>query len=610
MKEFVSQTGGRYTYIDDIMNLQELSLAFASIFDGCGNFIVSGCEVSGSSISAGYVYINGKIRYCAGASGISTFPAYIYEKNSVETVSYADSSDKIGRNVYGCAIASTVPATKDTLTDALPETIKVASDGTALRLKDAFFGKYALMVDSPYSAQSVAKNVEFENNVTVDETLTAKKQNIGNGTANASISYDNSGNLTLLSSPNTSNSYKVVVSSEGTFQFIKNGTTIATLSIDGIYLYASLNIPNNSAVVGNIAISRNNIYNNSDASNTGVLNINMVSYGGGQSYFRNTVIGNGKGEAVLSINGGTKKSIFSGGVTIGCDNSYMLSLEHSALAKTDKTLMSSVVWKDKNETVIANMGYISNTDYDWYIHNDIGNVVITNDVYVKGTLYVNGVDLLATVVGNDTFNNAMSNKVNSSDVYSKMESDSKYLKKTDSISSLVSAWGGASTVRNAIGAISTSTIDGYVQKSELFKDIVQYGLPSASDSRYASSLETRKKALCEAIGAAYAADVTSSTQKDTGWLTMSVKNCGIITEIYVRQVGHVVSIQGRLHTHHSGTIFTLPNSIDPPTYEIGYSHNKSGNWHCVMLAGSRDCTVDYCSGGCSEYIGFLMTYIV
>lgn len=54
MKEFTSQTGGRYTYIDDIMNLQDLALAFAGIFDGCDNFIISGCQVSGTNISAGY----------------------------------------------------------------------------------------------------------------------------------------------------------------------------------------------------------------------------------------------------------------------------------------------------------------------------------------------------------------------------------------------------------------------------------------------------------------------------------------------------------------------------------------------------------------------------
>ncbi len=47
MKEFIAQTGGRYTYADDLENLQELALAFSQIFDDCDNFILSGCEVSG-----------------------------------------------------------------------------------------------------------------------------------------------------------------------------------------------------------------------------------------------------------------------------------------------------------------------------------------------------------------------------------------------------------------------------------------------------------------------------------------------------------------------------------------------------------------------------------
>ena len=57
MIEFSAQTGGRYTYVDDIVNLQELALAFSSIFAACDNFIVSGCEVNGTSIGAGYVYL-------------------------------------------------------------------------------------------------------------------------------------------------------------------------------------------------------------------------------------------------------------------------------------------------------------------------------------------------------------------------------------------------------------------------------------------------------------------------------------------------------------------------------------------------------------------------
>ena len=40
MREYVAKTGGRYTYIEDFIGLQELSLSLASIFDGCKNFII------------------------------------------------------------------------------------------------------------------------------------------------------------------------------------------------------------------------------------------------------------------------------------------------------------------------------------------------------------------------------------------------------------------------------------------------------------------------------------------------------------------------------------------------------------------------------------------
>lgn len=283
------------------------------------------------------------------------------------------------------------------------------------------------------------------------------------------------------------------------------------------------------------------------------------------------------------------------------------------MAKTDKALINYIAWKDKNQTEIAYIGYTKNNDYDWYIHNDIGNISIINDVHITGKLYINNTELLSALVSNEDFTKALANKANTTDVYSKIDADDTFFKKSEGIAALVVQEGGGesgkASIRNAIGAVSATDLGKAVMKSQLLKDIVLEGLPQSSSPNYASSLETRKRALCENIGAAYKGDVQTSV-KDTGWIAINVQNCGITTKLYVRQVGHVVSIQGQLHTHHSGIIFTLPNTIDPPQYEIGYSHNKDGNWHCTMLGGSRDCRVDSCNNGCSEYIGFLMTYIV
>lgn len=96
MREYVAKTGGRYTYIEDFIGLQELSLSLASIFDGCKNFIISGCKTTGNNnnmdISAGYVYINGKIRHFEGATVDLSNPYYIVESERTESVSYAQNA--------------------------------------------------------------------------------------------------------------------------------------------------------------------------------------------------------------------------------------------------------------------------------------------------------------------------------------------------------------------------------------------------------------------------------------------------------------------------------------------------------------------------------------
>lgn len=103
MKEYVAEAGGRYTYVDDILNLQELTLSMTSIFTDCANFIISGCEVvSDNEITSGYVWINKKIRYFEGGKGIK-FPYYLVENNTVDSVMYAKEAVK-GGEIIICAL--------------------------------------------------------------------------------------------------------------------------------------------------------------------------------------------------------------------------------------------------------------------------------------------------------------------------------------------------------------------------------------------------------------------------------------------------------------------------------------------------------------------------
>lgn len=92
MKELKSTTGGRYLFFEDLEDLQNSALASAAaIFFGKGNFVISGCQVDGNSISAGFVYLDGKIREVPATSNLS-FPVYIVPKNTTEQGMYLDSA--------------------------------------------------------------------------------------------------------------------------------------------------------------------------------------------------------------------------------------------------------------------------------------------------------------------------------------------------------------------------------------------------------------------------------------------------------------------------------------------------------------------------------------
>ena len=98
MKEFQSTTGGRHVYNTDFKNLQELALAMQELFKACGgNFVISGCNVTTStttSVSEGYVYIDGKVRQVSAASGLSTSNLYIVaNQRSGDSIPYADGNN-------------------------------------------------------------------------------------------------------------------------------------------------------------------------------------------------------------------------------------------------------------------------------------------------------------------------------------------------------------------------------------------------------------------------------------------------------------------------------------------------------------------------------------
>ena len=185
MKEYIAETGGRYTYSDDVLNLQELALSLTALFSECPAFVISGCQTEGNTITPGYVWLGGKIRYFEGANPAG-FPYFIYETNTNESIVYANEINKRGRCCYLCAGGTAEPQVTDPVTGLPPQYLELSRE-YAPRLNEKFVGRYALLLDSPASRQKVKKDVTFSGEVTVEKTLKSTKEISTQGSGGRSL---------------------------------------------------------------------------------------------------------------------------------------------------------------------------------------------------------------------------------------------------------------------------------------------------------------------------------------------------------------------------------------------------------------------------------------
>lgn len=576
MIEFNAQTGGRYTYVDDIVNLQELALAFSSIFAACDNFIVSGCEVNGTSINAGYVYLNGKLRYFSGATGISKWPQYIYESNKVESVAYASGSDKVGRNIYGCSISASAPTITDSLTGNVPQYIQIQKVG-GRTLNDAFFGKYALLLNSSVGAQTIGDAVTFANMVRVQGALNMSDgASFTKGEATCRMFYD--GNVFHIQSRiGTGAIYDFAFDHDRGYVFSIGGVSIISISPSGISFAQPLTV--GKSIIGSVTCNADHIYNSGTGSDSGTLYLNYKGYNDGNTYYRNTIIGNGKGVAIISVNG--KNSIVNLLGTLVAESSLQtgIVLKHNTLLQSNTSLSKVVSWTDASDSQMAYIGFGSTADNLFYIHNRIANVCINglSAVNLLPAIMENGVLLTDKYVQKTDLATQMIDKADVSAVYSKSDAESKFADKTAGLSQFITGSNTKEALRSQIGAIAIGALDDVPRTSNRLSDMAK--------------TEADKKAICDNIGAARSGDFQSKIP-DTGWIAISG------TSLYARQIGDQVCIQGQATTVHTGNVmFRLPNQISAPRYDVAFRASLDCNcdWGCKIAGGSKDCTVIYCS---------------
>lgn len=411
MKEYVAKSGGRYTYSDDILNLQELALCQTNLFAGCSAFIISGCEINGPEITPGYVWLNNKVRFFEGCKD-AIYPYYIYEVNIHESVTYANDVNKRGRTCYLCTGSKAVPAVADSVTGQLPLFIKI-TESYCPRLIDKFIGNYAVLLDSPFSRQTIKKDLVVTGSLTGHGEISSKTaltvtgdngyelKNLVQTTGDVSVGLYLSGLLIN----------EIVLCIDGTIRFMKKNKEFARIGDDGVI---TSTLKGDAAHVGSIVLSENELYNGVDPTDAGDIKVNFCGYAGGSGKFRNFAVYDGKGSvsALLKVIGKERKISVNGSLCVSNPGGG-IELKNTSYLKGDVKLTNLFTWKDSGGEIIGTTGFGSTEHFGFTIKNHLGDIVLLplGCVNIVGILKINDTAIGDLYVSHETFNDGMDKKV-------------------------------------------------------------------------------------------------------------------------------------------------------------------------------------------------------
>lgn len=411
MKEYIAKAGGRYTYNDDLLNLQELAMSMTAIFDGCSNFIISGCLINAGHITPGYVWINGRVRYFEGAAGVA-FPYYIYEKNHYQTITYAGDVNKQGRCNFLCTGSSDIPQTNDEVTGQLPGFIEVQED-YAPRFIDKFIGRYAVLLDSPFAKQAIKKDLVLAGKLSVEKDFESKTAisvvNPANGYSLRGIVKE-AGDASVGLYHNGLLVNEVVIGTDGSVTLCRQGIELCRIDPDGLHVE---NLFCGTGAFGSIRIRENGIYNYSNATDNGEVAINRIGYNAGNTKYRNFVVYDGHtATRLFSVEGKTSQVTVNGSFSVS-NAGRGIRLKHAAFTKGEHNLINTIEWLDRDEEKLGYVGYIDPESFDLSFCNEIGNIVIASKgwVDVRAELRIAGHNISDIYVSLADFSAEVSKKV-------------------------------------------------------------------------------------------------------------------------------------------------------------------------------------------------------
>lgn len=634
MKEFIAEAGGRYTYADDIINLQDMVLGMSALFTDCPNFIISGCVVSGNSISAGYVWIGGKVRRFEGCSDAS-YPYYIYEKNSNESVAYANEVNKRGRCCYLALGGSAVPEAADAVTGQRPRFLEIRAD-YAPRLLDKFFGRYALMTNSPFVQQTVRKDLLLTGTFTVEKGIESKHSLLVAPSGSSYVLrgyFPETGMAHIEATKNGSVAASLRLNAQsGELSVVSKGVVTASFYERTCRL---LDLSSSTARLGSLYITGDQLMNTAATGDSAAIRVNYSGYLQGGSYYRNFDVYDGKRCAtpLLRVAGSTGSVEVHARLCVDAGRGiYLTQAEHSGALR----------WTDADGATVAGVGYLADGAMDLTLENTQGGLVLSGKGYVdvKGELRIDGASVASTYATQKALADGLKKKVDT--IEGKGLSSCDLTKELyDKLQAISAGAFGSEDAEQSEGYVTTSQVTAELKKkanllldgldegqqqaaaknlkvysqndadgrfgrlSELFQDFITYLVAQGKSSTEAQQVlreklgaagsqeladnyvrrdgklgdlvlanDEARKLACKTLGAAYAADYEPKIV-DTGWMQMSNSGSGTDTrELFVRQIGNIVCIQGRINTacrdgsNWGGVVAIIPNKISPPKYGL------------------------------------------
>lgn len=295
----------------------------------------------------------------------------------------------------------------------MPQFIEVTAD-YAPRLVDQFFGRYALMTDSPFTRQTVRKDLLLTGTVTVEKGIESKHSLLVSPTGSKKIlrGYFSEASIARLEAGTNAAPVAAVV-----FDLLKGSVIIESKGIVAASFTERLctlsDLRSDTVRAGSLYLTGNQLKNIAERSDKGTVRINYDGYEGGTAYFRNFEVYDGKRCALplLQVCGADKRVAVH--AVLAVDSACGITLSDADHTLTDAAFGGAIRWCDQSGVEAAVVGYTAERHPHFSIVNTAGGILLVpkNFVDVQGDLQVNGISIAKTYATQRALTEGLNRKV-------------------------------------------------------------------------------------------------------------------------------------------------------------------------------------------------------